>query len=388
MVSLHLLKEIKMNHTVITSVLIALFFHAYGAQAQEMRYDVVAFKDAPEWSEVLKDARRTGNLIFLDGYTSWCRPCKKMDKEVFTRPQVANYFNQKFINVKYDMENGEGPRLKARYGVEAFPTYLFITGSGEVVHKIVGAHTEGSDFLDYAKLADIPGQSYSDLQKRYRTGERNSDLIFGYLKALRMAGEMDKEKGIVDNYLKLMTADHFMDPSYWGIVKVFLKDPASREFRILMENNKAIGESIGQKEVEDKIYTVLNDHIVKSMDFNNWVAMKKEDGETVIGYLRNADFNKRDELLARALAAHYYRNGDYYDFAALVDAMIDFNLLGDYEKQPALFIDYATVINKMAVDSKLLKKALRWVDTIELKELKPAEKTNYFKVKEALGGKL
>ena len=374
-----------------TFYIFSVFFY-FGFQhsitAQEIRYDRVDFIEAPVWSEVLATARQTGKIIFLDGYTSWCGPCKKMDKEVFTRAQVVNYFNQKFINVKYDMEKGEGPDLKFRYGVNAFPTYLFITGSGEVVHKIVGAYTEGNDFLEHAKNADTPGQSYADLQKRYRGGERNSELIFAYLKALRMSGELDKEKGIVDDYLRLMTEDHFMDPSYWGIVKVFLKDPASREFRILLENRGVISEAIGKKEVDEKIYDVLNTHILNSMDFNNWNTLKKEDGETVIQFLRDMKFDQRNELLARALVAQHYRNGDYYDFAAVVDAMIDFHLLEGYEKQPAIFIEYASVINKMVVDGGLLKKALRWVETIDTKDLNPSEKTNYFKVKEALGGKL
>ena len=377
-----------MKHLAHLLTVFIFLFNAFSINGQEIRYDRVDFQDQPGWSEVMAQAKETGKIIFLDGYTSWCRPCKKMDKEVFTRAQVANYFNQKFINVKFDMEKGEGVDLKFRYGVNAFPTYLFITGGGEVLHRIVGAHTEGNDFLEYSKLASVPGQSYVDLQKRYRNGERNSELIFSYLKALRMAGELEKEKGLVDDYLRLMTEDHFMDPSYWGIVKVFLKDPASREFRILAENRAAIGEAIGQEEVDKKIYSVFDDHILRSMDFNNWSSINREEEATVIQHLRNMDYEKRNELLARALVAQHYRNGDYYDFVAVVDAMIDFKLLGHYEKQSALFIEYASVINKMAIDQKLLKRALRWVEMIDLKKLAPAEKTKYFKVKEALGGKL
>ncbi len=356
--------------------------------AQEIRYDKVDFHESPEWSDILAAARRTGKLIFLDGYTTWCGPCKKMDKQVFTKSEVANYFNQKFINVKYDMEKGEGVDLKLRYGISAFPTYLFISGSGEVLHRIVGAYTEGNDFLNHSILADRPGESYSDLQKRYRNGERNAELIFSYLKALRMAGELEKEKGIVDDYLRLMTADHFMDPSYWGIVKTFLKDPASREFRILMENRNEIGAAIGMDKVDKKIFSVLDGQIVKSMDFNNWNDSKKEDEETVIQLIKNTDFPQRNELLARALVAQHYRNGDYYDFVAVVDAMIDFRLLGNHKNQPELFLEYASIINKMVVDEGLLKRALHWVEGIDVGELSLTGKTKYYKVKEALGGKL
>ncbi len=356
--------------------------------SQEIRYDKVDFRESPEWAEILVAARQTGKLIFLDGYTTWCRPCKKMDKQVFTQKEVANYFNQKFINVKYDMEKGEGLDLKLRYGISAFPTYLFISGSGEVLHRIVGAYTEGNDFLDYSILADKPGKSFTDLQKRYRSGERNSELIFSYLKALRMAGELEKEKGIVNDYLRLMTAEHFMDASYWGIVKTFLKDPASREFRILMENRNDIGEAIGQDEVDQKIFSVLDGKIVKSMDFNNWNDSKKDDEETVIQLIKNTDFPQRNELLSRALVAQHYRNGDYYDFVAVVDAMINFRLLGNAENQPELFLEYASIINKMVVDEGLLKRALHWVDGIDMNELTLTGKTKYFKVKEALGGKI
>lgn len=367
---------------------IAIIFFQAMLYAQEIRYDRVDFQQSPVWSEVLASARQTGKIIFLDGYTKWCRPCKKMDKEVFTQARVANYFNQKFINVKYDMEAGEGIDLKKRYGISAFPTYLFITGSGEAVHRILGAHTEGTVFLDYSKLADVPGQSYTDLQKRYRNGERNSELIFAYLKALRMAGELEKEKGIVDDYLKLMTADHFMDPAYWGIINAFLKDPASREFKILMENRNAIAEAIGQKEVDGKIYRVLETYIEQVMDFNNWGLLNKEEEKAVLEMIRNLESPRRNELFARALAAQHYRDGDYYDFAAVVDAMLNFNLLGNYENPDLLYIEYAGVMNKMAVDERLLKKALGWIESIDYKDLPQAEKTKYFKVKEALGGKL
>ena len=127
------------------------------------------------------------------------------------------------------------------------------------------------------------------------------------------------------------------------------------------------------------------------MDYNHFYnesILNKEDDAAIIQHLRNLHFEKRNELLARALAARHYRNGDYHDLAALVDAMIDFNILGDYPNQPAIFVEYASIINKMSIDQNLLKKALRWMDVIDMNELPPIDKTKYFKVKEALDAKL
>ena len=71
---------------------------------------------------MLEQAKKENKLIFMDCYTSWCGPCKMLAKEVFTDPDVAAFFNEKFVNAKVDMEKGEGPALKKQYGVNAFPT--------------------------------------------------------------------------------------------------------------------------------------------------------------------------------------------------------------------------------------------------------------------------
>lgn len=346
--------------------------------AQEIRLDRIDFQSNPEWKKVLAEARRSDKIIFLDAYTTWCGPCKKMEREVFTQMQVANFFNQKFINVKYDMEKGEGPRLKSKYGIGVFPTYLFITPKGKVIHRIVGAYLKEGDFLKYSRMAVLPGKSYVELQKRYKKGERNSEMMFDYLQVLRLAGEKDKEAEIVQQYLKLMTKDHFMDPAYWGIVNAFMKDPASREFKILLENREEIGAAIGMDEVDNKIYSVLNEHL------KNIEAMTIEKGDELLGMLRQSDLPQRNLLLAQGLAAQHLRRGEYYEYAALVDHMIDFNLLQGHPDPISEYNRHASVFEKYVVDDKLLKKALRWSVYVCEKETDGSKLGEYLKTKSSI----
>ena len=90
------------------------------------------------WKEVLKRAKAEKKIVFLDAYASWCGPCKMLQKNVFTKKDVGDYFNRQFINVKMDMEKGEGPALSQVYPLEAYPTLLFIDGNGRVVKKVIG----------------------------------------------------------------------------------------------------------------------------------------------------------------------------------------------------------------------------------------------------------
>lgn len=350
-----------MNTSYILPLLLFLSF-LDTSSAQEIRYDRIDFQEDPTWSDILAQARKGDKIIFVDAYTSWCVPCKKMERDVFSQPKVANYFNQKYINVKYDMEKGEGAVLKDRYNVRVFPTYLFITGKGEVVHQVLGAYFDNDDFLQYSKMAASPDRSYAALKKRYESGERNSEMMFDYLQVLQLAGERKKEEEVVQQYLKLMTKDHFMDPAYWGIVKAFLKDPASRGFKILLENREEIGAAIGTNEVDGKIYEVLNEHL-GILD-----AMSIEKGDELLQMLRNSELPQRNLLLAQAMAAQYFRKGEYYEYASLVDHMIDFNLLTGHPDPLSEYDRHAGIFLKYVIDEKLLRKALRWSEYVCDKE--------------------
>ncbi|MEO6283298.1 MAG: thioredoxin fold domain-containing protein [Dyadobacter sp.] len=100
----------------------------------------IQFTEA-SWAAILKKAKKENKIIFFDAYTTWCGPCKLLQKNVFTRADVAKVFNAKFINVKFDMESGEGPALAEKYPLEGYPTLFFIDGNGKIVQTLLGYQT-------------------------------------------------------------------------------------------------------------------------------------------------------------------------------------------------------------------------------------------------------
>lgn len=102
----------------------------------------------------LKKAKKEKKLIFVDAYAVWCGPCKWMEANTFSEKEVGDAFNDKFINLKIDMEKGEGPELARKYNVRAYPTMFLIDGDGKVVKRILGAKKkkqlldEVADYID------------------------------------------------------------------------------------------------------------------------------------------------------------------------------------------------------------------------------------------------
>ncbi|MDR1274495.1 MAG: thioredoxin family protein, partial [Odoribacteraceae bacterium] len=135
----------------------------------------IKFNENQPWQEVVEKARQAGKYIFMDCYTVWCGPCKLLDKNVFSNDEIADYYNDGFINAKYNMEKGEGVSLKEKYRVTAYPTLLFIDAkTEEIVHRVVGAG-DVKHMLAQAKIAKESSQNLQSLKKQYETGEKNAE---------------------------------------------------------------------------------------------------------------------------------------------------------------------------------------------------------------------
>ena len=102
------------------------------------------------FAEILAKAKAQKKLVFMDVYASWCGPCKRMAAEVFTQKKVGDYFNATFANAKFDAEVGEGRTIAARYGVNAYPTFLLLNGDGKLVGKMVGG-SPADEFIRQVK---------------------------------------------------------------------------------------------------------------------------------------------------------------------------------------------------------------------------------------------
>jgi thioredoxin-related protein len=102
------------------------------------------------WNEIKQKAKTENKLIFIDCYTKWCKPCKQMDKDVFTNDSISKFYNQNFICVKQDMENNVGSILNKKYSVTFYPTFLFIDFK-DSIHYRVGGYQSVQEFLTVGK---------------------------------------------------------------------------------------------------------------------------------------------------------------------------------------------------------------------------------------------
>lgn len=87
-------------------------------------------------------AKETDKLVFIDAYTTWCGPCKRMAATSFMEEEVGEIFNDRFVNIKIEMEkDADGPEVARLYKVRAYPTLLVINSEGKLIKQSVGFMT-------------------------------------------------------------------------------------------------------------------------------------------------------------------------------------------------------------------------------------------------------
>jgi len=104
------------------------------------------------WPQALKRAAAQNKYIFVDAYATWCGPCKMLKATTFKNDKAAAFYNQNFINVALDMEQGNNPQLAQAWGMRAYPTLIIFDSKGKVVLNTVGFIT-AKDLIRFGEEA-------------------------------------------------------------------------------------------------------------------------------------------------------------------------------------------------------------------------------------------
>jgi thioredoxin-related protein len=172
------------------------------------------------WKDILKKAKKENKFIFVDVFTTWCGPCKLMDKEVYTTPKVGEFFNQKFISVKVQMDKtkkddedvkkwySDADALSKKYGIAAFPSFLFFSPNGNLVYRETG-YKRVNDFLVIAQKSlinsDYPYRRYYELVGAYKKGKKDYNLVPQLIDTAKRLNQPDIADALEKDYRNFLS---------------------------------------------------------------------------------------------------------------------------------------------------------------------------------------
>jgi len=172
----------------------------------------VRFEKELGWKQILSKAKQQNKYIFVDCSASWCIPCKKMEKEVFSLENVGHFINGHFISVHVQMDTSKNDdesikvwyndahNIKKDYQIATFPTYLFFSPNGKIVHRYLFAMPD-SLFLKVAENALDTNKQYYTLLNKYLTGQKQYEKLPYLASISKFIGDDSTSKLIATDYL-------------------------------------------------------------------------------------------------------------------------------------------------------------------------------------------
>ena len=115
--------------------------------------------------EAVELQNKNPKKIIMDAYTSWCGPCKLLDRNTFHNKDVADYINEHYYAVKFDAEGNDEITFKGKlytnpnydpakankrnsqhqlagyFAVRSYPTMVFLSETGEFITPVIGYKT-------------------------------------------------------------------------------------------------------------------------------------------------------------------------------------------------------------------------------------------------------
>lgn len=180
---------------------------------------------------VLEQAHHTNKIVFIDITTSWCGPCKWMEKHVFSDTAVAAFFNNQFICKKIDAELGEGITIASTYSVYTFPTFLFLDSTGQEIHRVIGSRN-CDQFIAIGEEALDPNRQYITLDERYQLGLLTESQLIRYMQLRRMK-HLSIDAPLL-HYMNGQREADFLDRNNWIVLRTLTENLDSKLFQYML----------------------------------------------------------------------------------------------------------------------------------------------------------
>jgi len=231
----------------------------------------IHFTKGLTWRQVITKAKVENKLIFMDCYTTWCGPCRRMENEVYPLEKIGDFYNEKFISVKMQMDTSfsdnadvkskyaDANNIGATYGIAAYPSFLFFSPYGKLLIKDIGLQ-KPDDFLALAKKALKSEIDFNGFLDGYRSGKRDFN---GMNSLARLAlGRQDAALSmkIANDYvLSLNDQQLFENKNIQFMADFLLNNSKSKGFQFFYKNQDVInkimkGDTYAQGYLHDIIF--------------------------------------------------------------------------------------------------------------------------------------
>ena len=281
-------------------------------------------------------AKKENKLVFVDCYTQWCGPCKKMARDIFPDAKVGKYMNARFVNVKIDMEAKYAEGLAKEWQVSGYPTFIIFNADGKEIGRFMGG-SDADGFIRRVGEKSAIDAATGSLEERWNNGERSDEFLKEYLASLTATYKRDDANVVAETLLMGKEETFASDKELADIFMKHINNPFASSFIYTAQHPEALKATVGEGAVDMKIKNVLgnytNNMFVKQGDD---VVLDESQFAAYQALLRRLKVEDADHYRLTVLITNAEKQGEYVDYV---------NYIKEYLSTPGLDASDMTLAN-------------------------------------------
>lgn len=234
---------------------------------QENTLSFIEVDNDADWKAAFEKARSEDKLIFIDVYTDWCTYCKQLDEEVYTDKSVYEYFNENFINIKFNAETEFGLPKAQQFNVSGFPTLLFLTPEQQIFHEI-GGFVPATALSAYGLEIQRMWSILPELEAKYQSGDIGKEETLELINILEIKNE-NRARSIAKEYIDRLSSDDYLDLETIWLLSKHQNQLNGKPFQYIKTNKSLLIETHGINEYNDYMSAAYNDNLQLAIKYGD-----------------------------------------------------------------------------------------------------------------------
>lgn len=264
---------------------------------------IFSFKSqATQWMSSFEDAQKmaiaTNKLILIDFWADWCMPCKRMDSDTWSKPEIQELMNN-YIPLKIDIDRDR--KMSNKYSVNIIPYVIIVDSNGEIIYNEKG-YKDKDKMLDVLKKYSIDTSIFQeDLVSFFKNENANASLNIAekYMDFSVFVDESVKYDflKLADLYLKKtkkLSEKRIYEEKYsqkvhllGGVYKNLIKGKYDKALKSLDENFSESSISIANKPLFEFLYFTTYNKLEDKENAKLWFSKLKEEKDFKIYLLKS-----------------------------------------------------------------------------------------------------
>jgi thiol-disulfide isomerase/thioredoxin len=305
-----------------------------------------------DYERAKNESKKQNKMLLVDFYTTWCAPCKEIERKIFNDPAISSDMSKSFVVLRYDAEKDRQHRLSLKHHVGMYPSTIVLNPDQFVLNKLIGVGGAEKDLVE----------NYLALFKEAISKHLRNDIIKGVSNTNNLTYPKFYEDYVFRTNTKLdeaelkkyweTTCNRFSEVPF-AILSYFEQPDEINDF--FFENKRKYEELYGKLDID-----FLQGRITGMKFFAAIASKNRTSLETAAQLTRKVYDQKKAEEIINSFELQMLKAENRWSEA--IEKLVTGKVQGEFDE--AGINGFCWSVNEKSNDKDVLKKCTEWMKSI------------------------